>query len=173
MHQSTVQLPTLCARCGENPPVTQHIVQEHRRSLSPWTLLTMLIGVRVSRSEYIQYTAPLCADCAAKVKSRQTLGRVIMALGFLVTAGAALMLVLSYNNLSSTIGLTSQQLIAHYQSLMPQGIVILLGLVIALIGSSVSKISFASVRKGLYKFYNPTYQAAFAALNPAAVKNAR
>jgi hypothetical protein len=172
MYQSTVHLPTICARCGENPPVTQHVVQERRRSLSPWTLLTMFIGVRVNRNEYIHYTAPLCADCAAKVKSRQTLGRVIMALGLLVTAGAALMLVMGYNNLLPTTGLTSQQIIAHYQALQPQGIAILMGLVIAMIGSRISKISFASVRKGLYKFYNPTYQAAFAQLNPSAVKSA-
>jgi hypothetical protein len=72
-----VQIPNLCAKCGQNPPIKLHTVKEERVSISPWTLLTMFFGIGLTNRRTITYQVPVCETCDADITAKQTLGVVL------------------------------------------------------------------------------------------------
>ena len=163
-----MQLPTLCGKCGEHPPTTRYTVQERKSSFSPWTLLTMFIGMRVRRNQTVQYDVPLCAECQAKVSSQKRTGLIVMIVGILIAVGGIVWLITGYNALAS-VQLGADYAI-QYQSLLPTLLPIALGFFIAWIGSMIGTPRFASWNSKGFRFKNKAYHEAFAELNPNMVK---
>lgn len=167
--QTSMQLPALCCKCGEKPPTTRQTIKDSRSGVSVLTLLTMFIGMRVNYSESVEYDVPLCADCDGKLKHRRMVGLLIMGLGSIAIIGGAIWLVTGYNALSAT-SLSATNGLAHYQSLVPALIVVLVGFLITWIGNIIRKIKLASWNQKGFRFKNKAYHKAFAELNPTMVK---
>jgi hypothetical protein len=154
-----MQMPSLCARCGEKPPTATHSASSQHQNF-------------FTRMKYtINYEVPLCTDCQAKIKQRKNTGKIIMIAGMLVAIVALLPMVpyfLSmYNAGSVTTNEEAMALSTSFSSYTPFAIVAVAGVLLAIFGRWFGERSFAKWNGKLFQFNNKTFHAAFANLNPS------
>jgi hypothetical protein len=169
---SMMQMPNLCAKCGENPPTQAHTIQEQRISLSPWTFLTMFIGVGVTNRQIITYRVPICDDCMAKIRAREHFWTRFIRVGMSLFV-IGILLVLSQTNALNSIPVFAslgERFNAHPRDLTAIGLMIL-GFGMMLVTSYMNKTRMASTNGKTFRFYNKRFQKEFAEANPDMVKH--
>lgn len=169
-----IQMPKLCAKCGENPPIKFHTVKEERVSLSPWTLLTMFFGVALTNRRTITYPVPVCEVCDAKITAKQTFWGRVGAVGIIMVVGAVL-LFCSQTTALATIPFfisLSERFKANSRDLIVLALFVV-GVIIIFTAMFLGKARFASTNGKTFRFYNKEFQKAFAELNPDLIKRKR
>lgn len=152
-----MQMPSLCARCGEKPPTESYGTRSKHKPF----------GSRITYT--VDYSVPLCTECQAKIKNRERTGKIIMGIGGLILL-IGLALLIPFFLGSRTAPTTNEEAIAfanNYQQYTPAAITAISGFLIALLGAWFGQRSFAKWNGKLFQFHNKSFHAAFASLNPS------
>lgn len=160
-----MQMPQLCARCGQAHPTTSYETKSEHQRFFP---------VRVKYA--VHYRLPVCAACDAKLNQRRRTGLIITIVGGLIgLIGVVLLLpyFLSMGAMSTpTINEQAITFSNSYQQYLPASIVTVSGFLIAMAGAAFGHRSLAAWNGKLFRFNNPAFHAAFAQLNPAISRKA-
>jgi hypothetical protein len=164
-HNVEMQMPRLCARCGQHQPTTLYETKSEHQRFFP---------VRVK--EVIHYNLPVCAECDAKLKRRHRTGLIITIVGSLTGVVGLVLLIPYFMSMGSmSAPTTNEQAIAFsnsFQQYTPASIVTIGGFLIAMAGAAFGHRSLAGWNGKLFRFKNKAFHAAFAQLNPAISRKA-
>jgi hypothetical protein len=157
--QIPMQMPSLCAKCGERPPTDSHTTQARHRNLI------------TGRTNIVSYSAPVCADCQTALKSRARTGMIVMIIGIgIFLVGLALLAPYFLSMGSMTVPASNEEAIAlsnRWQQYTPGAVIAVGGILIAMAGRWFGNIRFARWNGRKFRFNNSSFHSAFAELNPA------
>jgi hypothetical protein len=153
-----MQMPSLCARCGEKPPTSSIGITAKHRSF----------GSRITN--VMNFSVPVCTDCQAKIAQRDKNAKIVMGVGVVIfLIGLALLVpyFLTMNNPEMAV-----QGAALMNQYWPYGVVALVGLLLAMTARKLAEPSFAKWNGSRFRFNNKAFHAAFANLNPSISRKA-
>ena len=169
------QLPLLCAKCAQRPPVKSWLIRQAERRLNPWSILTAAAGIYLFRRTTYTFAVPLCDSCWQQMRRWQIVMRIIQLLGIAIMLGG--LYVSATGNTTPIVlrqtkaggqgsSVNSAKITADFDPGVP-----LLALGVIVFGVA----QFIVPRLGTYdgdqlSFRNPTFHDAFAVLNPKLVK---
>lgn len=152
-----LQIPSLCCKCGVNPPVIIPAFEIRQRKLSFLSLITIFGGLIITERRTMQYPAPLCQSCMDAVTARKRLSRFMQLIGILIIVGGVVLTCPNISRLSAQPGNDA----AIISESLPLIALLILGAVALLSGPALGNPQLATLDGETLRFYNPTFQAEF------------